>query len=78
MHAEILLKTGDAQGAMIEFQKALARTPRRAASLIGLARAAGKAGRMDDASKAAKEFLAVRHRADAGRPELEAAESIKK
>ena len=78
LHGEILLKTGDAQGAMIEFQKALARTPRRAASLIGLARAAGKAGRMDDASKAAKEFLAVWHRADAGRPELEEAESIKK
>ena len=78
LHAEILLKTGDAQGAAIEFQKALARTPRRAASLIGLARAARAAGRTDEASKAAKEFLAVWHRADAGRPELAEAESIKR
>jgi len=76
LHAEMLLKTGNAQGAMIEFQKALARTPRRAASLIGLARAASKAGRTDEASKATKEFLAVWHRADPGRPELAEARAL--
>jgi tetratricopeptide (TPR) repeat protein len=76
LNAEALLVAGDALTAMSEFQKALARTPRRAASLLGLARAAQKAGRPAEAAKAAKEFLAVWHAADANRPELAEARAI--
>jgi tetratricopeptide (TPR) repeat protein len=70
LYAEALLDAGDAAAAVAELRKALARTPRRAASLLGLARASEKAGRRADAAKAAKEFLAAWHLADAGRPEL--------
>ena len=70
LYGEALLRAGDAAGAVGQFQASLARTPRRAASLLGLARAAKAAGKPADAAKAAKEFLAVWHVADAGRPEL--------
>jgi hypothetical protein len=55
---------------MAAFQKALARTPRRAMSLLGLARAAAKAGKPAEAARAANEFLAVWHLADQSRPEI--------
>jgi tetratricopeptide (TPR) repeat protein len=76
LYADVLLQTGDAAGAVREFRKALARTPRRAASLLGLARAAEKAGMRDEAVKAAKEFLTMWRLADAGRPELGEARRI--
>ena len=76
LYAEALLDSGDAAAAIAEFQKALARTPRRAASLLGLARAYEKAGRVAEAAKTAKEFLAVWHLADANRPELNVARTI--
>ena len=44
LYAEILLGTGDATAAVVQFKAALARTPGRAASLLGLARAASVAG----------------------------------
>jgi tetratricopeptide (TPR) repeat protein len=78
LHAEALLDAGDAAAAVAEFQKALTRTPRRAASLLGLARAYEKARRRADAAKAAREFLAVWHLADATRPELTEARQIAK
>jgi len=70
LYGEALLSAGDAAAAIAQFEAALARTPRRAASLFGLARAQHKAGRAAAAAKTAKEFLAVWHLADAGRPEL--------
>jgi tetratricopeptide (TPR) repeat protein len=76
LYAEALVAAGDAVTAVSEFQKALARTPRRAASLLGLARAFQKAGRRAEAAKAAKEFLTVWHAADANRPELAEARAI--
>jgi tetratricopeptide (TPR) repeat protein len=76
LYAEALLETGDAVSAMSAFQKALARTPRRAAALLGLARAAQKAGKKAEAVAAAKEFLAAWHLADASRPELVEARRI--
>jgi predicted Zn-dependent protease len=76
LYAEALLGAGDAMAAVTEFQKALARTPRRAASLLGLARAAQKTGHRADAAKAAKEFLGVWHLADANRSELAEARAI--
>jgi hypothetical protein len=43
---------------------------------LGLARAAQKAGQRAVAVKAAKDFLAAWHSADAGRPELEEAKRL--
>jgi len=76
LFGEILLASGDAAGAVKQFQAALARTPRRAASLLGLARAASKAGQPAVAVKAAKDFLAAWHLADASRPELAEARAL--
>jgi tetratricopeptide (TPR) repeat protein len=76
LYAESLLAAGDAVAAVPQFQQALARTPRRARLLIGLARAAQKAGRRDEAAKAAGEFIAVWHLADADRTELAQAREI--
>jgi predicted Zn-dependent protease len=70
LYGEILLGTGDAAGAAAQFRAALARTPGRAASLLGLARAASVAGSRTEAVKAAKDFLAAWHLADKDRPEL--------
>jgi predicted Zn-dependent protease len=70
LYGEALLASGDAAGAVRAYQAALVRTPGRSASLLGLARAAQKAGRRAEAVKAAKAFLAVWHLADATRPEL--------
>jgi hypothetical protein len=70
LYGELLLAGGDAPAAITQFQAALARTPRRAASLLGLARAAHKAGQRTVAVKAAKDFLAAWHLADPGRPEV--------
>jgi len=76
LYAEQLLASGDAAGAVGQFQASLARTPRRAASLLGLARAAVKAGKKADAAKAAKDFLAAWHLADPSRPELAEARAL--
>jgi tetratricopeptide (TPR) repeat protein len=70
LYAETLLATGDAAAAVKQFQASLARTPRRAASLLGLARALQASGRAAEASKAAREFIDMWHLADATRPEL--------
>jgi tetratricopeptide (TPR) repeat protein len=76
LFGELLLASGDAGGAAAQFQAALVRTPRRAASLLGLARAAQKAGQRAVAVKAAKDFLAAWHLADASRPEIAEARAI--
>lgn len=76
LYAEALLAQGDAAGAVREFQRALKRTPRRAQSMIGLARAAAAANQPALASKTAREFLQMWSGADARRPELDAARRI--
>jgi tetratricopeptide (TPR) repeat protein len=76
LYAEALLDAGDAASAVTEFQKALTRTPRRAASLLGLARALQKVGRRTDAAARAKAFLDMWHLADSGRPEIAEARAI--
>jgi tetratricopeptide (TPR) repeat protein len=76
LYAEILLGTGDAAAAIVQFKSALARTPRRAAALLGLARAASAAGQKAESVKAAKDFLAAWHRADKDRPELGEARAL--
>jgi tetratricopeptide (TPR) repeat protein len=76
IYGEILLGTGDVAGAIAQFKAALARTPRRAQSLLGLARAESAAGHRAEAAKAAKDFLAAWHLADKDRPELAEARSL--
>jgi tetratricopeptide (TPR) repeat protein len=76
LYAEALLDAGDAVAAASQFQKALVRTPRRAASLLGLARAAQKGGRRTEAENAATEFLAIWRLADPTRSELAEARAI--
>jgi hypothetical protein len=78
LYAEALLRAGDTAGAVARFQAALSRTPRRAAALIGLARAAHAAKNDALAVTAAREFLAVWHSADADRPELKEARALLK
>ncbi|HEX2455256.1 MAG TPA: hypothetical protein VHI99_16275 [Vicinamibacterales bacterium] len=70
LYAEALLATGNARAAVKEFQTSLARTPRRAASVIGLARAARAAGLRTEALRAAREFLTIWRFADPDRAEL--------
>jgi tetratricopeptide (TPR) repeat protein len=76
LYAETLLAAGNARAAVKAFQTSLVRTPRRAASLIGLARAAQTAGVSTEARRAAREFVAIWRLADAARPELKEARAI--
>ncbi len=76
LYAELLLESGDSRTAVTQFQSSLARTPRRAASLIGLARAARAAGFRSEAVRAAREFLSMWRLADADRTELRDARAI--
>jgi tetratricopeptide (TPR) repeat protein len=78
LYAETLLANGDAVGAVRAFQAALTRTPRRAQSLIGLARAAAAARQPALARRTAREFLAIWEAADPARAELEQARQILK
>ena len=70
LYAEFLLASGDGAAALEQFRASLARTPRRAASLFGLANAAAAAGSKDQAAAAAREFQQMWRLADSGRPEL--------
>lgn len=76
LYAEVMLTAGRAQQAMTQYQRALKRSPRRALGLLGLARAAQAAGNAAEQRRAAKEFLTIWHRADAGRPELAEAKAL--
>ncbi len=70
LYGEALLAIGQPSQAVQQFTRALNRTPRRAAGLLGLARAAQKAGMKTESVRAAKELLDVWKRADQGRPEI--------
>jgi tetratricopeptide (TPR) repeat protein len=76
LYAETLLANGDAAGAVRAFQASLKRTPRRAAALIGLARAAAAAKQPVLAARTAREFVAMWKRADPSRPELQEAGAL--
>jgi hypothetical protein len=78
LYGEILLGTGDAAAAVVQFKASLARTPRRAASLLGLARAASTAGQTKLAADTARDFLKAWHMADKDRPELAEARALTK
>ena len=76
LYAEALLDAERPREAAEQFRASLARTPRRAASAIGLARAQDAAGLHADARRTAREFLDMWRRADADRPEVARARAI--
>ena len=63
---ELLLEMGRFADAEAEFKVALARTPRRTSSLLGLARAAKGQGNVDDAATRYAELAEIWKRADPG------------
>ncbi len=67
---EILLASGQPEEAREQFMLALDRAPRRALSLLGLARAAAKSGDSQTAQHTYGELLGIWHRADGDLPEL--------
>ncbi len=67
---EMLLAAGKAAEARAEFQRALDHAPNRALSLLGLARAAAKAGDHAAAEDAYRRLAAVWRRADPDLPEV--------
>jgi tetratricopeptide (TPR) repeat protein len=62
---ELLLKREQATQSQAAFEAQLKRTPRRALSLLGLAKAASAAGKTDITEAANAELQRVRHRAEA-------------
>jgi tetratricopeptide (TPR) repeat protein len=70
LRAELLLDAGRASDARREFQRALAASPGRARSLLGLATAATAAGDIAIARDAVRQLRAIWHGADTTLPEL--------
>ncbi len=70
LKGEILLELGRAAEAQAAFHVVLKRTPRRTAALLGLARAAERAGDRATAQDTYSTLRAIWHRADAALPEL--------
>jgi tetratricopeptide (TPR) repeat protein len=73
LYGELLLAAGRAKEAMAWFDKALVRTPNRSRAVLGLARAAAKAGDVAKSRAAYKQFLSNWKNADPGLPELKEA-----
>lgn len=67
---ELLLRAGQADAALAEFERGLQATPRRALSLLGLARAHRALGDEASASKAYAELAGIWASADPGLPDL--------
>lgn len=76
LYAEALLGLGNPAAAVDEYRRALQRTPRRASSLLGLARALRASGQRAEAARTAKAFLEMWKRADSDRPELAEARDL--
>lgn len=70
LYAELLLGAGRAKEAVAWFERTLTRTPNRSRAVLGLARAAAKAGDTVKSRSAYKQFLANWRTADPGLPEL--------
>jgi tetratricopeptide (TPR) repeat protein len=70
LYGEFLIAANRSREAIAQFQAALKRTPRRPASLFGLASALAATGDDRAAAAVARQFIAIWHGADAGRKEL--------
>ena len=75
IYAELLLAAGRAREAVTWFERTLTRTPNRSRAVLGLARAAARAGDIVKSRAAYKQFLSNWRLADAGLPELTEARS---
>ena len=76
LYAEALAGLGQPAAAVVEYQKVLARLPRRPMALLGLARASKAAGNAAGARTAANDFLRLWRLADNNRPELVEARAL--
>ena len=76
LYAEALAGLGQPAAAVVEYQKVLARLPRRPVALLGLARASKAAGNTAGARSAANDFLRLWRLADNNRPELVEARAL--
>jgi len=70
LYGDLLLQAGQPAEAVGWYEKALARTPNRSRAVLGLARAAGKAGQKEKSRRAWEQFLVNWANADPGLPEL--------
>lgn len=70
LYGELLLEAGRASEAVTWFERTLTRTPNRSRAVLGLARAAGRAGAREKSRSAWQQFLANWATADPDRPEL--------
>jgi tetratricopeptide (TPR) repeat protein len=70
LYGELLMAMGDQGAAVTWFERTLVRTPNRSRAVLGLARAAGKAGDTAKSRKAYAQFLENWATADPGLPEL--------
>ena len=78
LYGELLLEAAQPKNAIVWFERALQRTPNRSRALLGLARAAAKAGDAAKSRSAYKQFLINWRLADATLPELQEARSALK
>lgn len=71
LYGDLMMQNNQPESAVAAYQKALNRDPRRALSLLGLARASAAAGDKDTSAKAYAELKTVWHSADEGISEME-------
>ena len=76
LYGELLLQAGRAKDAVVWFERALARTPNRSRAVLGLARAASKAGEAAKSQSAYKQFLDNWRSADGNLPEIREARAV--
>jgi predicted Zn-dependent protease len=70
LYGELLLEAGRPKDAVQWFERTLTRTPNRSRAVLGLARAAARAGETTKSRRAYSQFLDNWRDADAGLPEL--------
>jgi Flp pilus assembly protein TadD len=75
LYGELLLAAGRAKDAVAWFEKTLERTPNRSRAVLGLARAAAKAGDAAKSRRAYQQFLENWKTADPGLPEVAEAQA---
>jgi tetratricopeptide (TPR) repeat protein len=78
LYGELLLDIARPKEAMVWFERALQRTPNRSRAVLGLARAAAKAGNVARSHAAYRQFLANWRLADPALPEIAEARSALK
>ena len=78
LYGELLLEAGRPKDAVVWFERALRRTPNRSRAVLGLARAAGKAGDVAKSRAAYKQFVTNWRLSDPALPEVQEARAATK